>query len=325
MSQPAPLYLSERTLRSCLSDLEIFEVVERTMREMATENVIIGPTKVFTVEIDGVRNRMGSMAGAVVSELAAGLKWFFVPGEERPRDVPHVPATLIVCNAKTGLLEGLLDATLLTCERTAAMGVAVAFACARKPLRNAVVVGAGHIGRAALRYLAATPTIESIVAASRTESSARQAVEQVQTTLARPVKLRATTDLTQAVSEADVVITATSVTADADLVRAAWLRSDAIVCSLGSYREVDLELVSTAWMIVHDVEHVRERRVDLRQGGAGWGRVAGDVASLMFGCLSLPPEGRIYVAVGSIGALDVALGSRALANARRLSLGIPLG
>lgn len=320
-----PLYLSAAHVRDCLSEDEVFEVVDRTMRGMASDDVVIGPTEVFAVEIDGVRSRMGSMSGCVISESAAGLKWFFVPGNERPRDVPHVPATVIICDARTGLLEGVMNATFLTAERTAAMGVAAAVACFRRPPRNAVIVGAGHVGRAAARFMAGLKSVERLTVASRSETSAREVCGQVGLSLPRPITLSATTDIREAVSDADVVVTATSVKVDSDLVCANWLKEDAIVCSLGSCREVDLELVSTAWMVVHDVEHVRQRLSDLREGGAGWGRVAGDVASLMAGRLNLPGQDkRILVIVGSIGVLDVALGARALANARRRSVGVTL-
>ncbi|MET4262421.1 ornithine cyclodeaminase [Bradyrhizobium sp. S3.12.5] len=320
-----PLYLSAANVRSCLPDDEIFEVVDRTMRGMATDDVVLGPTEVFAVEQDGARSRVGSMAGCVVSESAAGLKLFFVPGKERPPDVPHVPATIIVCDSKTGLLDGVMDATFLTADRTAAMGVAAALACVRRPLRKAIIVGAGHIGRAAAKFLADTKTVESVTVASRTESSATEVCKFLANLLTRPVALRSTTDVRQAVRDADVVVTATSIPNDADLVCAQWLKEDAIVCSLGSYREVDLELISTAWLVVHDVEHVGLRRSDMREGGAGRDRVVGDVASLMAGRLPLPDDKtRIHVIVGSIGALDVALGARALANARRMKLGVSL-
>ncbi|MCC8982872.1 hypothetical protein [Bradyrhizobium acaciae] len=119
-----PLYPSATHVRDCLSEDEIFEIVDRTIRGMASDDVVLGPTEVFAVRIDGVRSRMGSMSGCVIFEAAAGLKWFFVLGNERPRDVPHVPATIIVCDARTGPLEDVMEATFLTAERTAAMGVA---------------------------------------------------------------------------------------------------------------------------------------------------------------------------------------------------------
>lgn len=302
MSHPTPLYLDAATVAACLPDAELFEVVARTMKALDTPDVVVGPTAMFGAKVDGVPLRMGSMSGCVFSQSAAGLKWFFVPGKARPRDVPHVPATIIVSSVETGMLDGIMDATFLTSERTAAMGVVAALACMRRPPTKAVVVGAGHIGRAVAKFLAAAaPTMERIEMATRK------------------------TNVEEVVRDADLVMTSTNVPVDSDLVCARWLKADAVVCSLGSAREVDLELVSQSWLVVHDVEHVRMRRSDLREGGAGWGRVAGDVANLMSGKLELPGDGtRIHVIVGSIGVLDVALGARALENARRRGLGVLL-
>jgi len=321
-----PLYLDAATLAACLGDDELFEVVSGTMRRLASEDVALGFTEVFEVEVDGVRNRMGAMAGAVVPQAAAGLKWFHVPGSKRSGDAPHVPATLMVCDARTGLLDGLMDATRLTAERTGAMGAVAALAAARRPPRSATIVGAGWIGRAAARFIARAPGIDQVTLAARTIDGAADACLAIEARVPRTVALHASTDIRTAVGDADIVITATSVPSGTDVVRAAWLDDDAVVCSLGSYREVDLDLVADAWMVVHDVEHVRSRREDLREGGVGWSRVAGDVAALMAGNLSRPVAPcRAYVVVGSIGALDIALGARALSNARKAGVGIPLG
>ncbi|WP_274613504.1 hypothetical protein [Bradyrhizobium acaciae] len=173
--------------------------------------------------------------------------------------------------------------------------------------------------------MARVKSVERFIVASRSEISARKVCGQVGSSLVRPIALCATTGIREAIGDADVVVTATSIEVDSDLVCATWLKEDAIVCSPGSYREVDFELVSGAWIVVHDFEHVQQRRGDLREGGIGWGRVAGDVASLTAGQLNLPGhDKRIYVIVGRIGALDVALGSRALASVRRKGGGVGL-
>jgi hypothetical protein len=65
------------------------------------------------------------------------------------------------------------------------------------------------------------------------------------------------------------------------------------------------------------------------ESASGWGScpaIAGDFGSVLNGTLPLR-EGpcKIYVVVGSIGALDVALGAQALANARSRGPGVKLG
>ncbi|MCK1663530.1 NAD(P)-binding domain-containing protein [Bradyrhizobium sp. 153] len=320
-----PLYLNASAVRACLSDEEVYEIVSSTLRQLNTGPVVKGPKAGFSVEIDGETYYMGSLAGCVLSSSAAGLKWFVVPGKNRPRNLPRVPATILICDAKTGLLDGVLDATQLTCDRTAAMAVAAAFACGQRPLKSAAVIGAGHIGRALVKFLAATQALDHIAVGARTESSAREVCEHVASSLSRDVGLWATSDVREAVRDADAVFTATAASEDSDLVRTKWLKGDAIVCSLGSRREVDLDLLTQAWIVADEPENVQMRSSNFREGGVAWGRIAGDVGSLMSGQLRLPEkQTKIYLALGGLGVLDVALGARALSNSRLKGLGIPL-
>lgn len=322
---PSPLYLDASTVQVCLSVEEIHEIVSQTLRELNSARVVKGPKTGFAVDIHDQHIHMGSVSGCVLSSSAAGVKWFTVSDRNHSRHLPRVPATILVCDAETGLLDGVLDATQLTSDRTAAMAVAAASACGRRPLKEAAVVGAGAIGRALVKFLAATQSFERITVASRREPSARAACEGVVAPLRRDVTFFATSDVRRAVCSADVVFTSTGVPEDTDVVRAEWLQDDAIVCSLGSRREVDLQLLSKAWIVVDDADGVRQRRSDFREGGAGWNRIAGDLGSVMSGQLHLPPcNKQIHLVLLGVGVLDIALGARAIANARRKCLGVSL-
>jgi ornithine cyclodeaminase/alanine dehydrogenase-like protein (mu-crystallin family) len=159
MPPTVPLYLSARTVQACLTDREIYEVVVETCRGLSTGLVLKGPKSGFGVDIDRNHLHMGSASGCVLSSSATGIKWFTVSDRNPSVNLPRVPATTLVCDAETGLLDGVLDATQLTSERTAAMAVAAALACIRRPLKDAAVIGAGAIGRALVKFLAATQPV----------------------------------------------------------------------------------------------------------------------------------------------------------------------
>lgn len=321
----SPLYLDSVSIRTYLGDEEIYETVSQTLREMNSTSVVKGPKAGFDLDIDGDHPHMGSVCGGVLSRSAAGIKWFTGVDKNPSRNLPRVPATILVCDAETGMLEGGLNGTQRTAERTAAMAVPAASACCRRPKKKAAVVGAGAIGSALVRFLAATQQVEHIAVASLRESSARQVCDTVATALRRDLTLTATADLSRAVRDADVVFTSTGVSRDTDVVRAEWLKNDAVVCTLGTRREVDLKLLSDAWIVIHDADGIRPRRNDFREGGAGWNRIVGGIGSVMSGRLPLPPEDKkINLVLIGTGVLDLALGARAIVNARRKGLGIQL-
>lgn len=304
----SPLYLDSVSIRACLANEEIYETVSQMLREMNSTSVVKGPKAGSGLDMNGDHLHMGSVCGGVLSSSAAG-----------------VPATILVCDAETGMLEGGLNGTQLTSERTPAMAVPAASACCRRPKKKAAVVGAGAIGSALVKFLAATQQVEHIAVASLRESNARQVCDTVATALRRDLTLTATADLSRAVRDADVVFTSTGVSRDTDVVRTEWLKSDAVVCKLGTRREVDLKLLSDAWIVIDDADGIRLRRSDFREGGAGWNRIVGDIGSVMSGRLPLPSgDKKINVVLIGMGVLDVALGARGIVNARRKGLGIQL-
>jgi ornithine cyclodeaminase/alanine dehydrogenase-like protein (mu-crystallin family) len=324
MQKRTPLYLTGDCVKACLSDDEVYSVVQQTLGDLNSARLIKGPKAGFELDIRGHHMHLGSVSGALISDSAVGIKWYAVADENPSRNLPRVPATILVCDAETGLLNGVLDGTQLTPERTAAAAVVAASACGR-PMNHVAVIGAGAIGHALVRFLGAMEEVENITVMSRRESDARKACDAA-AHLQNQVTLSATSDVREAVRDADVVFTATAVPVDTDLVQARWLKEGAVVCSVGSRREVDLELISQAWIVVDDELGVKMRRSDFRQGGVGADRIAADIGSVISGEADPPPQStKIHIVFVGLGVLDVALGARAIAIARTKGLGVPLG
>lgn len=321
----SPIYLDASSILTCLSDQEIYEVVSKTVQDLNSTRLVKGPKVGFGLDIHGEHLHVGSMMGCVLSSSAVGVKWFTVSDKNPSRGLPRVPNTILISDAETGLLRGVLDSTQLTNERTAAYAVAAATAFARRPLKEVAVIGAGGIGQPLVKFLLTTQTVDRVTVASRKESSARSACDAAAASLRRDVSLFATSDVHRAVRNADLVFTCTGVPEDTDLVRSEWLKDDAIVCSVGSRREVDLQLLSEAWIVVDDAAGLTLRRSDFREGGVGWGRIAGDLGSVMSGQLQLPATTKkIHLILVGLAVLDVALGASAIANAREKGLGLAL-
>jgi ornithine cyclodeaminase/alanine dehydrogenase-like protein (mu-crystallin family) len=326
IARAVPLYLDRETIEACLSDEELFEVVGQVQRSLKSASVIVGPKAGFGFDIGAYHLHAGSVSGGDLAASAIGIKWFTVADRNPERGLPRVPATVLVCDAETGMLDGVLEATQFTSERTAAMAVSAAAACACGPLRRAAVIGAGAIGRSLVKFLAKTQDLEEIVLASQRAETARVGRDEVAKIVGGGANILAAETIEQAVRGSDVVFTATGVSEDTAVVRSEWLKDDVIVCTLATRREVDVQFLSEAWIVVDDADGFRLRRSDFREGGAAWNRIAGDVASLMAGHLAPPASPRkINLALIGMGVLDVALAARAVANARRMGLGIPLG
>ncbi|MCK1409431.1 NAD(P)-binding domain-containing protein [Bradyrhizobium sp. 76] len=321
-----PLYLNSGVVQQCLTDEEIFDAVSRTLRESSNPELIRGVKSGFRVDIDGEHLHMGNVSACVLSSSVAGTKWFVVSPNNASRNLERIQATILVSDAVTGRLQGILDGKWLTSQRTAAMAVAAVAACGRHPISNATVIGAGAIGRALVKFLVATQPVHRVTVSSLNATSAHHACESATEFVRGGVTLCATSDVQGAVKDADVVFTATGVPGDTDVVCAQWLKDSAIVCSVGSHREVDMELITQSWIVADDIDGVKMRRGDFREGGVGWNRIVGDIGKLTSGKLRLPDVSkRIHLVLVGLGSLDVALSARAIVNARNRGVGVPLG
>lgn len=115
---------------------------------------------------------MGAISGCDVAAGIAGVKWFAACDDNGRRGLPRVPATLLLCDAATGILSGIIDATSLTAVRTAALAIAAIRPCVRPPLQKAVIVGFGPIGRTIAQYMLTHVATQELVIASNNRAAA---------------------------------------------------------------------------------------------------------------------------------------------------------
>ena len=187
------------------------------------------------------------------------------------------------------------------------------------------VIGAGAIGREVINFLCATRQIENVYVSSFSHSSALSACEAAGRLVKGKVKLHPMPGPQEAVRDADVIIMATGLSEDTDVVRAEWLKEDAFICTLGTHREVDLDLLASATIVVDDEDGVRLRKKDFREGGVARARVAASLADVVGGRVDLRRRsGRVNLVLIGMGALDVALAASTLRKAREMGEGLML-
>ncbi|MGY4353053.1 ornithine cyclodeaminase/alanine dehydrogenase-like protein (mu-crystallin family) [Bradyrhizobium sp. GM7.3] len=98
-----PLYLNSATVQQCLTDDEIYDVVSRTLRESSNPELIRGGKSDFGVDIDGDHLHMGNVSACVLSGSVAGTKWFVVSPSNASRNLERVQASILICDAATGV------------------------------------------------------------------------------------------------------------------------------------------------------------------------------------------------------------------------------
>ena len=317
---PVPLYVDGEQASRLLDPASVLGVVERALAELSEKRLVNGVKGGCSLDDSNGQRHMGAISGCDVAANLAGVKWFAAVNANSARGLPRVPATILLCDAITGLLAGVIDATSLTAVRTAALAIAAIRPCVGKRLGKATIVGFGPIGQAVARYLPQQFDVGEIVVASRGGAARKSAPS-----------LTVESRLGKAIEGADLVVTATGLSANTPLIEAAWLKTGVTVCALGSYQEIGSQIVTGADRIFVDNWEACGQRGNLapaiQSGALTRGAIAGEFADLVAGKLAgrLSAGQRVLLVSVGIGALDIALGAEVLKQARLQGVGRSLG
>jgi ornithine cyclodeaminase len=323
----APIYISSSETERLLDWPTVLDVVENALKALSDQRIVNGTKGGFSLNDRDGQRHMGAISGCDIAAGVAGVKWFAVCDGNVGRGLPRVPATVLLCDSVTGLLTAVIDAASLTAIRTAALAVVAIRRCLSGPLAKATIVGFGPIGQTIARCLPGQIDVTEVVIASK--SAAAEAFVSGKKAQDRP-RFTVEARLDHAIRQADLVVTATGVSADTPLVDADWLQRGATVCSLGSYQEIDERIISQADRIYVDNWEASRQRGNLapmvRSGALTRERIDGEVADVVASKIAgrTSADQTVLVVLVGIGALDIALGAELLKQARAQGIGRPL-
>ena len=305
-----PLYLTESQVGKLLTPADAVEAVEGCFRRLAAGEVENRPRTRFRVE-EGVF----AVMSAVDRELGlAGLKAYtWLPG--------GTPFVVVLFDTRKAQLAAVIEGDKLGQMRTgAASGVAAKY-LARPGAATLGVIGCGWQARSQVACIReAVPTIERVVAWCRTSKSLEEFCRE---TGAEPG------ESSRDPAACDIVVTVT--TAKDPVLRGEWLREGALVCAVGANepraRELDnIVLQRAAFVCCDSREQARLESGDLIEPVEArvldWLEVH-ELEEVVAGEL----EGRqsnddiVLFKSNGLAAWDVAIGSVAIAKARKQKVG----
>ena len=181
------------------------------------------------------------------------------------RNLPTVNAQIVLMEATTGLPAAYMAGTRITNARTGCIGGLAARELADGPL-DVAIFGAGTQARWQARAIAIACEVESIEVYSPSESK-RECASDLETELGVPANAAESPE--QAVSRADVVVTAT--TSQSPVFPGTALDAGALVVAVGAYtgemRELDARTIERAGQVFADVPEEAAETGDVRNTG----------------------------------------------------------
>lgn len=322
--QAETLVLGAADVRACLEGPAVLACVERTLRALAAGEAESGP-RAFVPAGAGA---FFALPAVLHGPRIVGLKWICTLGGNPERGLPKVRGAVLLSEIETGRLRAVLDGKDITAMRTAALAAVAAKHCGRPDGRVAAVVGFGAVGRAAAALLPLVLPVREVRVFGRRTEEAEAAARALP--VRAGVAVAVARSIEQAVTGADVVVTATGLTSDAPVVRRGWIGEGATVCAMGSFQEIDTGLIVDARrsgrLVVDSWEGSSHRGAFAPLVAAGMLRredVGAELSDIVAGRAPGRGSARELVVASLLGrgVLDVAVAAEVLEAAERRGLG----
>ena len=315
--------IGDKDVRAAIDYDAALDIARRTLLGQAQGRSLLSSPSAMILDASSIGGPKAKFKAAAVGHLgASGIRLLAHPS---PTDEAHNYCALF--DHQTKVLSGLVAERWLSRIRTAAFGaVSIAPLVNPGPLVVALF-GAGGISKEIVPLLARTLKVKEMRVNSRRPESTAAFVAEHAPSVSFP--MRAEPDGRRAVQDADVVITLTE--SPSPLVFPGTLKPGAVVCSMGSYNELDYGVLREAQrLIVDDADFAAEMGDGgawIAQGKLSRQDFAGRIDALACEVLAekkpgrRAPSDRIVALIQGMAIGDVAFAAYALKEAERTGRG----
>ena len=241
------LYLTETDVQQTLTVAEAVDLAEKGI--VADARGQVAGNK-FYMNVGGA-GFIKPFSGYMADEEFAYVKIFsYFPDNPQKYGLSTTASQVLLYDARTGYPVCLMEAGWVTGLKTGASTTITARWLARKDASTVAIFGAGMQGHMHLRALAQRFGFARAWMLDLYPEVAQRMVEEVGPELDFPVEAIPLEDREQVIRQADVIVLVT--TGDQPLVEYDWLKPGAFVAKMGSYQEVDLDVVRRADKVIVD-------------------------------------------------------------------------
>ena len=235
----------------------IFEIVEDSFRKYLEGDVIM-PNKISLIFDNKTQNRINCMPATLLNEKVCGMKWVSVFPSNAPKGIQNVTGVMLLSELETGYPIALIDGTLSTKLRTAAVGCVAAKYLAPSKVETIGIIGAGEEARmhfTLLKHL--FPSIKECRVSSLSVNIEQGFID-IFKNLVQDVKfITCNNDSQTCASGADIVVTAIS--GQSPVLKAANITKGGLYIHVGGWEdEYDVALKADK-IICDDWEVVKHR------------------------------------------------------------------
>ena len=232
------LYLSqEELINAGAFDLPMAIEAARQGLLKFRQNRILFPDKIVQIFDQETQDRINCLPATLLDEKICGVKWVSVfPGNPRKYGTQNLSAITVLSEIEKGYPICVMDGTLCSNIRVAAMGALAAEQMSRKDVETIGFIGAGEQAKLHLLGMKAVrPSLKKCYVAAKLPEEEKGFIDSLQPLLPDMEFVACNTVLQDAIVDADIIVTATS--AQAPLLKAAWIKKGAFYSHIGGWEE----------------------------------------------------------------------------------------
>ena len=188
----------------------IYGIIEDSFQKYQKDDIIM-PDKISQIFDEKTQNRINCMPATLINEKICGMKWVSVFPSNAPKGVQNVTGVMLLSELETGFPIAVIDGTLSTKMRTAAVGCVAAKYLAPSHVETLGIIGAGEEARmhfTLLKHL--FPTIKECRVSSLNTEIEQGFIDKLKDIVPDVKFVTCNNDSHKCASEADIIVTAIS-------------------------------------------------------------------------------------------------------------------
>lgn len=226
-----------------------FRIVEEAFLKYGRGDVMF-PSKISQIFDESTQNRINCMPATLLADRVSGMKWVSVFPSNASQGLQNVSGIIVLSEIETGFPIAVIDGTLLTSVRTAAVGCVAAKYLAPSKVETIGFIGAGSEAKmhfVLLKHM--FPTIKECRVSSRKAVTEEAFISALQDATSDVKFVACGGDSFKSANDADIVITAIS--GQAPVLKAKDITKGCLYIHVGGWED-EFAVVEKADKIVCD-------------------------------------------------------------------------
>ena len=213
----------------------IFGIIEDSFNKYLAGDIIM-PDKISQIFDEQTQNRINCMPATLIEEKICGMKWVSVFPSNAPKGAQNVTGIMLLSELETGFPIAVIDGTLSTKMRTAAVGCTAAKYLAPSKVETIGIIGAGEEARMHFTLLKHMfPTIKECRVSSLNTEIEQGFIDKFKNLVPDVKFVTCNNDSHVCASGADIIVTAIS--AQSPVLKAADITKGGLYIHVGGWED----------------------------------------------------------------------------------------